>query len=104
MWMPKLNQIEYGALKVCQDVVEARQLPAHYLDFWSQRDVLRTAVECVTKVQFDSSTLSPSSSPTPPSFFHFRCYAQHTGMHGMIVEALLIAIYLPEVEDVYIHI
>ena len=32
------------------------------------------------------------------------CCAQHTGMHIVVVEALLIAIYLTEKKDVYIPI
>ena len=32
------------------------------------------------------------------------CCAQHTGMHIVVVEALLIAIYLTEKENVYIPI
>lgn len=48
-------------IKVCQDVVEARQLPSHYLNFWSQGDVLRTAVERVAKVH-----LTPPHSHRPP--------------------------------------
>jgi hypothetical protein len=52
-----------GTIKVCQDVVEARQLPAHYLDFWSQGDVLRIAVERVVKVHL---TLPHSHHPPLP--------------------------------------
>jgi hypothetical protein len=33
-----------------------------------------------------------------------RCCAQHTGMHIVVVEALLVAIYLTEKKDVYIPI
>jgi hypothetical protein len=33
-----------------------------------------------------------------------KCCAQHTGMHIVVVEALLIAIYLTEKKDVYIPI
>ena len=33
-----------------------------------------------------------------------RCCAQHTGMHRVVVEALLVAIYLTEMKDVYIPI
>jgi hypothetical protein len=50
-----------GTIKVYQNVVEARQLPAHY--FWSQGDVLRTAVERVAKVHL---TLPHSHRPPLP--------------------------------------
>jgi hypothetical protein len=33
-----------------------------------------------------------------------ECCAQQTGMHILVMEALLIAIYLLEGKDVYIHI
>ena len=40
----------------------------------------------------------------PSQGMHLKCCAQQTGMHIVVLEALLVAIYLTEKKDVYIPI